>query len=218
MEEKRTRPIKKEFDLSGQKFNKLTVIRFHHRDVYSNPYYECQCECGNIHIVRGQHLRAGKITSCGHCGKEMPPFKEFKFGDGTAQILKRRLSYVKARCYNEKDKDYKDYGGRGIKVCKEWLEDAQKFVDWSITHGFKEELTLDRINTNGDYCPENCRWITNKEQQRNRRNNVHIVYKGKDKIAIEWAEYFGVSKSQFNDWRYRGLTMKEIEKKCEKKQ
>ena len=87
---------------------------------------------------------------------------------------------MKERCYNEKNIKYKDYGGRGIKICEDWLSDFAKFYDWSVNNGYNDELTLDRIDFNGNYEPKNCHWATQQEQQNNRRDNVHINVNGKD--------------------------------------
>lgn len=97
------------------------------------------------------------------------------------------------RCNNSNNKDYINYGGRGIKVCEEWLEYIN-FYNWSMTNGYCEGVSIDRINSNGDYEPSNCRWITNKEQQNNKRNNIHILYEGKILTLTELAEITNINR------------------------
>lgn len=95
---------------------------------------------------------------------------------------------MKDRCYNKKCKDYCRYGGRGITVCDEWKDDFRAFYDWCISNGYRDDLSIDRIDVNGNYEPTNCRWTTNKIQCRNRRNNLLLEYKGKVKSLAEWCE------------------------------
>ena len=99
---------------------------------------------------------------------------------------------MKDRTLNKNDKHYKNYGNRGIKICNEWLEDFKCFYDWALNNGYKEGLTIDRINVNGNYEPNNCRWITWKEQQNNRTNNHYITYKGETHTMKQWSELLGI--------------------------
>lgn len=100
---------------------------------------------------------------------------------------------MRSRCNNQNDKFYKDYGGRGIKVCDAWNNSFEPFKTWSLSCGYKETLTIDRISVNGDYCPENCRWATNKEQSNNRRNTLYITFEGVTHTTSEWASILGIS-------------------------
>ena len=102
------------------------------------------------------------------------------------------------RCYREKAHNYPLYGGRGIKVCEEW-HSMDIFGDWAEKNGYKVGLTLDRIDSNGDYCPENCRWATRKQQANNRRNTVYVTIDGVTKTLSEWAEFVGISRSTINN-------------------
>lgn len=116
---------------------------------------------------------------------------------------------MKGRCYRQSMKGYENYGGRGISVCDAWKNSFTAFRDWAIENGYDEtagprECTLDRIDVNGNYCPENCRWISNKEQQSNRQDNVYIEYKGERKTIAGWAEYCGIGykgmEKRFRKW------------------
>lgn len=100
---------------------------------------------------------------------------------------------IKKRCYNPKEPCYRHYGARGITVCDEWLHDFNAFSKWSLQNGYSDLLTIDRIDTNGNYCPDNCRWITHAEQQRNRTNNVRIEHNGESKTIAEWSRVLGLS-------------------------
>lgn len=100
---------------------------------------------------------------------------------------------VKTRCYNSNHVHYSDYGGRGIAMCHEWKDDFKTFQDWAFKNGYSEELTLDRIEPNGNYEPSNCRWTTRKEQQNNRRNNIIITYNGKTQTLAQWADEVGIN-------------------------
>ena len=106
---------------------------------------------------------------------------------------------MKARCYNRNCKEYRFYGKRGISICQEWLNDFQPFFDWAMKNGYSDDLTIDRINSNGNYEPSNCRWITIQEQQRNRTNNRFFTYKGETKTLSQWAIEYGFKWEQLRD-------------------
>lgn len=112
---------------------------------------------------------------------------------------------MKNRCENPNRQKYKDYGGRGIKVCEEWHE-AKNFILWALSNGYKKGLQLDRINNNGDYCPENCRFVTPKQNSRNRRNTKRLTVNGETKTVMEWCEQFALSPYTVYDWiRRKGI-------------
>lgn len=123
-------------------------------------------------------------------------YKVVKLGSSTHNDTKTRLfkiwSGMKERCYREKHSHYKNYGGRGIKVCEKWKNDFGEFKEWAINNGYKENLTLDRINVNGNYEPSNCRWATQKEQHNNTRKNHYIQYKGKTYTISQLSELVGI--------------------------
>ena len=116
------------------------------------------------------------------------------------------------RCNYPSTNGYKNYGGRGIKICKEWTDKENGFVNfynWAINNGYSENLTLDRINIDGDYEPSNCKWETPKNQSNNRRNNVFIEFNGKTKTAKQWCDEYGIIQTTFNDRIKRGWTIEQ---------
>lgn len=115
------------------------------------------------------------------------------------------------RCYYKSTNQYKNYGGRGIKVCEEWkhIQGFINFYNWAINNGYKETLTLDRIDNNKGYCPSNCRWITPKEQSNNRRNNVYYTFNGKTKTSKQWCELYNISQTTLSDRLKRGWTLQQ---------
>ena len=178
-------------DLTGQKHGKLTVIR--RNGISKDRYIKwlCQCECGKQTIVRGESLKNGNTKSCGCLQKELlklnpNSLKHGQSSDGISRIYKTWENMIE-RCTNPNHKQYKDYGGRGIKVCEAWI----KFNGFFKDMGEKPNgLTLDRINNNGDYCKENCKWSTSKEQARNKTNNILITIDGITKCLAGWCEIY----------------------------
>lgn len=115
------------------------------------------------------------------------------------------------RCERPTCKGYKNYGGRGIKVCREWKESYLTFKKWSLENGYEEKLTIDRIDVDGDYSPDNCRWVTIQEQQRNRRDTIKLTFSGVEKTASEWARIAGVSPAKIYYRKRRKWTDEQIE-------
>ena len=171
----------------GMRFGKLTVLEFSHRKKRSNGYYRnywlCKCDCGNEKIIEESHIKSGHTKSCGCLNIEK--FKNFNHGKSNTRLYKI-YNDIKKRCLNKNCKNYKDYGGRGITMCDEWLNDFMNFYNWSMENGYKENLTIDRIDVNGNYEPSNCRWVTMKIQQNNKTNNHLITYNNKIQNIMLW--------------------------------
>ena len=154
-------------DLTGQRFGKMTVVE--RVGSYSkSPLWYCKCDCGQEFMAISRNINQGDVKSCG-CSR-------FRHGDAERHKdcrLYRIWQGIKRRCGNPAASNYQYYGARGITVCPEWRESYTAFRDWALANGYQEGLSIDRIDVNGNYCPENCRWITMAEQQRNKRNTKH---------------------------------------------
>ena len=154
------------------KFGRLLVVnQSENRRLKSGRsivFWHCVCDCGNEIDVRAQGLVDSNTRSCGCLNKEKVIERSTTHGLFYTR-LHRIWSGMKQRCYYCKDKHYQYYGVRGITICDEWRNNFKVFYDWAITHGYSDELTIDRINNDGNYEPSNCRWATNSEQQLNKR-------------------------------------------------
>lgn len=157
-----------------------------------NRLWKIKCRCGNVFISQPSET-SGR---CQKCGGEVRTKSITKHGEsfvknGRATRLYNIWLGVRTRCYNKKNAMYKHYGGRGIKMCEEW-NDYIVFKSWAMKSGYSENLSLDRIDVNGNYEPDNCRWATQKEQMRNTRKNHFITFRGETKTMVEWSEITGI--------------------------
>lgn len=176
-------------DMVGKIFGRLTVVEYkgiYRNDVTNHTYrvWKCKCSCGNDTYKTTQELRSGQVNSCGCYRREHT--SEFAKTHGLSKTrLYKVYESMKARCYRPTVKYYYNYGGRGIKVCDEWLESFENFKAWADKSGYASNLTIERIDNNGNYCPENCTWITKQEQDRNKRTNHYVIYKGQRMLLME---------------------------------
>lgn len=176
----------------GEKFSRLTVIRVGRTDKPRRYYAICDCECGKSDIpVQIARLKSGKTKSCGCFNKDQKTTHGLYY-----MPIYQRWAAMMDRCFNTKRNNFSEYGGRGITVCDRWKTPENFTSDMSAS--FSEELQLDRIDTNGNYSPENCRWISQIENLGNRRNTVMITYKGETKNIQQWSESTGISKKNIS--------------------
>lgn len=183
-------------DMTGQRIGRLVVLE---RDLSRGKrptMWKCKCDCGNIISAQGSGLRNGHTKSCGCYGREKLLQNNTKHNLSNHRLY-RIWAQMKDRCYNPKSHNYKHYGGRGIAVCDEWKNSFESFYSWSISSGYKDDAprglyTLDRIDVNGNYCPENCRYTDTKEQSLNKRTTHYLTLNGETKPITVWANEIGV--------------------------
>ena len=178
-------------DLTGQKYGRLTVIGLADTGT-RKTYWVCKCDCGNIKTIRSDSLTSGRIKSCG-CLKKEQDIKNLSANHSHKMSGTRIYQIwqgIKGRCNNIHNTRFHRYGGRGIKVCKEWENDFSSFYTWAINNGYADDLTIDRIDNDRGYAPDNCRWSTPKGQCNNRETNIKITIGNATKSLTEWCEIF----------------------------
>ena len=182
-------------DLTGLKFGRLTVIEkagvTGQGKRGSRSLWRCKCDCGNEKVVVRNSIVTGNTQSCGCLGRETKKAMHLKHGMSKTRLWNIWIN-MRGRCERKSDASYPYYGGRGISICDEW-HDFEAFKNWAISHGYTDELTIDRKNPNGDYCPENCCWASRKEQSRNRRTTKKVVHSGEERTIGEIAEIEGIT-------------------------
>lgn len=195
------------YNLEGMTFGRLTVLE---RIGMRNRMYlwKCKCECGNYTEVVTAKLISGHTRSCGCLQRDAVSWRSRMWPHGPSptkkyftedeQRLRTVLNMMRARCYNPKSSSYRLYGARGITVCDEWINSPETFVKWGIANGYRKGLSIDRIDNNKGYSPENCRWATPSEQNANRRSNVRITVDGVDDILSNWSRKTGIERNKLS--------------------
>lgn len=180
-------------DLTNKRFGRLVAIKIDHFEETpgsKRTYWFCKCDCGNSIVVRSDSLTSGNTKSCG-C---------FNIDSHKRNSIKKHKLYrvywgMKQRCYCEEDRAYKWYGAKSVKICDEWLNSYESFYNWCMNNGYKEGLTIDRINCNGNYEPSNCRFITMQEQLNNTNRNRIFTYNGESLNIVQWSRKLGISQN-----------------------
>lgn len=169
---------------TGEKFNSLTCIgKDEEKD---QRYYLFRCDCGRVKSIIADNVKNGRTKSCG-CRKNKRNIRHGGSGSRLYTIWKS----MRERCNNPNTNRHSRYFDRGIRVCDDW-DRFEIFRDWALKNGYEDNLSIDRINGDGPYSPENCRWVTNKEQQNNRSNTIHVEYGGEIRTISEWSNITGV--------------------------
>lgn len=202
-------------DLTGNRFGKLTAISFAGFRSYGTTrtlsMWDCICDCGQHVIVPTSSLLSGHTQSCGCLQSEVQSARNRTHGGANSRLYKEYRN-MKSRCNNPSATGYMYYGGRGISVCNEWMDSFEAFRDWSLHNGYKDDLTIDRIDTNGNYSPSNCRWTTYGQQARNTRRNRYVYLKGRRMVLADALRTLGATYWHFQ-WlcsRNKGLSDDEI--------
>ena len=190
--------MSKWIDMTGKRYGRLLVVGYAGNSKRGIALWKCVCDCGRKTVVYGTSLRSGRTLSCGCLQREVSSKRHIKYMGGTTinhGMCKTRIYKIwinmKSRCNNPKATFYSYYGGRGIKVCTEWNDSFDSFYKWSIEMGYNDSLTIDRIDNNGDYCPNNCRWATTDEQANNKSTSHYVEYGGQKHTIAQWAKITG---------------------------
>ena len=183
----------------GDKIGMWEVIDYAEPVIYNGKKHRrwlCKCKCGTVREVKELSLKQGKSTACG-CTRRMAMVEGAKKKLTTHNLSQSRLyaiyRHMRNRCYNTNDIRYLHYGGRGIKVCDLWLNSFEEFAKWAFDNGYSDELSIDRIDVNKDYCPENCKWSTRTEQANNKTSNRKYTYNNETHTISEWATIYNIN-------------------------
>ena len=178
-------------DLTGQRFGRLTVLSYVNM---GTPYahWLCKCDCGNEKIISKKSLDTGRVVSCG-CYRDEIRNKPKTHGMTHTRLYTIWRSMVN-RCRGNNQQSKRLYKDRGIAVCQEWVNSFETFSNWASNNGYKDDLTIDRIDNSKGYSPDNCRWATPMEQANNRRNNRIVEYNGEKHTLSEWARITGINR------------------------
>lgn len=203
-------------DLTSQRFGRWTVVQFSHRTKYRDSYWLCRCDCGNENTVRSYHLIHRKSQSCGCLQRELAALAKYKHGL-SYHPMRSAYTQMKQRCYNPNSDSYPRYGGRGIIVCNRW---KRSFANFLADMGERpKNTTLDRIDNNGPYSPENCRWATEDQQHANRCNSRFLEHDGLKLTVAQWAQRLGLHPNTIRSrlrygWSVHDILTRPIDTRC----
>ena len=192
-------------NIIGKKFGKLLVLENLNVKSHGSTLHRCACECGNIKDIPISYLKSKHTTSCGCLVKEMHTIHNL-----SQSRLYNIYRGMLGRCFRENHQAYHNYGGRGITVCDDWKDSFINFFNWAIKNGYQDNLTIDRIDNNGNYEPCNCHWVSKAEQTRNSRKNVYFTYNGITKTISEWARLLNIPLTTFRRRILENRTFEEI--------
>ena len=184
-------------DETGNRYGRLLVLE-RSDGIDGRAAWLCECDCGNHVIVKGKELRNGHTRSCGCLIHDITVNRNTKHGDATRSSRTRLYGIwlnMIARCNNPGRAQYKNYGGRGISVCDEWQKSYESFKNWAMQSGYCDDFTIDRMDVDGLYCPDNCRWVNRKTQNNNKRNNIVVEFRGERHSISEWSQITNIKYS-----------------------
>lgn len=183
----------KALDLTGQRFGRLVVLTRAENNRYGKRCWLCRCDCGAEKVVREYYLTHDKTLSCGCVQREGAAKRATRHGRSRSRIYKIWCGIVQ-RCENPNNSGYANYGGRGVEICQEWRKSPNAFCEWALANGYGDNLSIDRIDVNGNYCPENCRWADKTTQNRNQRQRKdHADYSGVRKQNNKYTARIGIN-------------------------
>lgn len=215
-------PVK---NLVGKKFGKLTVIGpSESRTNDGHAMWRCLCDCGNERLVSSQYLVSGKTKSCGCLMLQILKEGRNKNSKNTGRNRgesKTRLYHIwknaKSRCENENDPGFKNYGARGITFYEPWGADFLIFKNWAYKNGYDDKLEIDRIDNDGGYSPQNCRWVTRTQNANNKRNSHFLLYNGITHSIAEWSRIVGIPEATIRSRLDKGLSIEKVLKRKDNK-
>jgi hypothetical protein len=191
----------------GRRFGRLVVLSQNGKDKRNNTTWLCQCDCGNQKSINRTGLVKGTTRSCGCLQKEM--VRDLKLSHNLSSHRLHRIWFAMVqRCANKDNKNFPNYGGRGITVCEEWL-DFLSFYKWANDNGYSDSLTIERTNNDGGYSPSNCVWATKKQQARNKRNVPTVEYRGELKTIVQLCEEHNIHRETFRSRIDSGWTLED---------
>ena len=199
-------------NLKGSVFGKLKVLELAFRK-NNEIFWKCKCECGSEKNVNGKHLRRGAVVSCGCHKREKTIERSTKHGDSYSRLY-NIWCHMKSRCYKKNNKDYRLYGAKGIIVCDAW-HDYKVFKKWAIENGYDDKKTIDRIDSNKNYCPENCRWATAEIQSNNTNRNRYIEYNGETLTMAQLSKKYKIKYETLKQRLKRGWSIEKALKTIE---
>ncbi|MGG4344922.1 hypothetical protein [Paenibacillus lautus] len=198
-------------DLTGMSFGRWEVVSYYGKNNHNQNMWMCICRCGTIKAIRGAGKIESKSCGCLQREKAADTFRKVNKSHGDCKTRLHSIwAAMKRRCNNPNTPEFKNYGGRGVKVCSEW-NDYSGFKKWAVSSGYSDDLTIERIDVNGDYEPSNCEWVTIQQQQQNRRNNIKVDYNGETMTIAELSRRTGIKdKTLYSRYKKGARTINQL--------